>query len=625
MRVDGYAMSIGSVIPLAASKVISPPTSIWMVHCASFYTQGNAKQLRKDAEMLEQHDSVMLAAYVKKTGKKEAEMREAMEEETYYTGIEAIALGLADEEGGEADTDPEAIGMGTVTAAVKDTMKLAGIIAEQKRISAAVAAAKANTAMSGNNERQTMTKSQIVAWLKARGIEASETETEEQLLAKMNKIPTAAAPPALTVVPPPAPTADNALALVQAERKARISDKLTTAAAGKIPNAALAGWLALALQDEAGTLAIIAAMPTVPVAADPAGGHVEFGAEPVLAGWEGRPSEKIVNLFKEHGTVEARYEALKRDYHVLSADECRREAQRKGVRAENTFSATITTNFLIMGCTTKLGPKIASLKAFSKDNAQDPYKPLATGVMKFNSTVQDGSTTVKNATVFNTVGDSTVDAVSITVDQYTEKLHLTNAQLNSGFRMDDLITAKLGSFGSKIMQVATAPITAANFATLTALVRAPGAFGFGDLAVLWGQLKKANTRNIILDGEYLARLLNNPSFLKDAGGRDGSQLSNFGWDYCGLNTEWAGADANVRGFACDPQAIGVISGLPLNPPGGIPGNIVQTGVAQIAGAGIGVATYLWYSPDTRTLFATYDIMLGSSLVDASAGVLVKSQ
>ena len=46
----------------------------------------------------------------------------------------------------------------------------------------------------------------------------------------------------------------------------------------------------------------------------------------------------------------------------------------------------------------------------------DPYKPLASGILKFNTTVQDGSTSLVNATNFES-GDSTLTPVTVTVGQ----------------------------------------------------------------------------------------------------------------------------------------------------------------------------------------------------------------
>ena len=340
----------------------------------------------------------------------------------------------------------------------------------------------------------------------------------------------------------------------------------------------------------------------------------------------------VVNMYKESKTPAARYEAFKNDFGRILNDAFSRD-RKLGVRNENTFAAGITTNFLIVGAITKLGPQVAALKAFSRDNSVDPYKPLATGVQKFNTTVQDGSDTLTDATDFSTGGDSTLTGPTIAIHQYTQTMHLTNAQLNSGIRMADLIEAKLGSLKSKIAQVATAPITVANFGTLAGttgaiapLVLAAAAFGFGDLATLQGGLKKSGIKNVILDGEYIARIANTPGFFQAAGvvgGMEGAWKA-FGWDLIALLTEWSGAGANISGFACNPQAIGIVAGLPLNPLEGIPGNVVQTGVAQLAGPDIAIATYLWMDANARTMRATYDIMLGATAVDTSAGILVKS-
>ena len=328
------------------------------------------------------------------------------------------------------------------------------------------------------------------------------------------------------------------------------------------------------------------------------------------------------NMISACSTPEKIYAGYRENFTSLLAD-CRRS----DIRAENNFAAGITTNFLIMGAITKLGPRCTALKAFSRDNSVDPYKPLATGIQKFNTTVQDGSDTQTNATDFSASSDSTLTGPSIAVNQYTQGMHLSNAQLNSGIRMADLIEAKLGSLLSKIVQVVTAPITVANFSTLAPHVSSSAAFGFSDLATLQGQLQRSRIKNCILAGPYLANISNVPGFFQQTGTIDGleSAWRAYGWDLLGLNTEWQGADPYVQGFACNPQAIGVISGLPLNPVEGIPGNVIQVGTAVLPGVDVAIATYLWMDANARTMRATYDLMLGAALVDASAGVIIKSQ
>jgi hypothetical protein len=336
----------------------------------------------------------------------------------------------------------------------------------------------------------------------------------------------------------------------------------------------------------------------------------------------GRVTEKFQNLCSKNNDEPQRiYASLKEDWNDLVADARRQDA----VRGENTFSATLTTNFLILGATTLLSPRFASVKMFSRAVAPDPYKPLATGEMKFNVTAQDGSTTLTNATNFETGGDSTLNAVSINIAQYTEPFHVTNSQMNSGMRMEDLVIAKLGSLGSKISKVIGANITVENYATLTPVISVPGAFGYKDMQTAWGQLKKANLKHIMLDGEYLARIINNPQLLQVVPVVPGAGWKNvLGWDYLALHTEWSAAGANVRGLACDPQAMAVAAGLPLLDAPGIPGGILGQASGTLPGTDLEIAVYTWFNTATRTYWGSFDLMLGATPLDTTAAVIIAS-
>ena len=102
-RICGYAMSIASVFPLAAGKVVSPRSAIWMMHKASSWSQGNADDMRAAAEMLDAHDEVLVDIYAAETGKSKGAIRSAMEAVTWIKGADAVEFGLADE------SDPEEV------------------------------------------------------------------------------------------------------------------------------------------------------------------------------------------------------------------------------------------------------------------------------------------------------------------------------------------------------------------------------------------------------------------------------------------------------------------------------------------------------------------------------------
>jgi ATP-dependent Clp protease protease subunit len=651
VRIEGYALSIASVFPLAAKKslggrgVISPKAAIWMQHKAWSWAAGNADEMRKQADCLDAHDETLIDIYAAATGKPKDEIRSIMEKETWTKGSDAVAAGLADE------TDED-------NAQASYRPLRPDFVSRCKNLSPEILnciSAKTGRAAGNNNQptnqEHTMNKSVIVALLTTHGIVNSTTKkpfTVEDSDADIEAgLKALAAKPGLDSVA----RMEAIEAKLEMAETRRITDKISTFVdAQKITKAEVPIFVAASRADEAGTIAILEAKETQGIGGESAGAHVitiEYGPTLSANGVQGsKILPELENIFASTKTIAvaandehktplqamARYDALKREFpRLLKAAFAKDRGQ---VNAGNTFSATITTNFLILGVIVKLYNRFAAANLFTLDAEQDPYKPLAPGIRKFNTTTTDGTKVGKNVTNFQTLAggtagnpDSVIDPITITPDQYTAAGYITNAQLNSGFRIADIIEAKLIDLADKITQVFTAPITVANFVTNAPVISAPAAFGFSDLATLQGILKKTTVKNLLLDGEYIARVANQPGFFQMAGTVGGSAAAwrAYGWDNVALNTEWAGAGANVRGFGCGKNAIGIISGLPLNPPEGIPGNIVQTGVAQLPDVQKAIATYVWFDPSTRTLYFSFDMIAGATLIDETQGVLVKSQ
>jgi len=142
-------------------------------------------------------------------------------------------------------------------------------------------------------------------------------------------------------------------------------------------------------------------------------------------------------------------------------------------------------------------------------------------------------------------------------------------------------------------------------------------------SLLWSFLKKSPIKNLILDGTPMSKLINQPGFFQPAlaGERDSGRAKTFGWDNIELNTQWSTAPANVNGFACNPQAICVAAGLPMIPPM-IPGGTLEQSSITIPGPDISIATYMWFSLASRTLWCSYDVMFGSKAGDLTAGAIL---
>lgn len=629
VRIAGYALSIASVFPLAAKKslggrgVVSPISAIWMQHKAWSWVKGNADEMRSAADMMDVHDETLVDVYASATGKSADDIRAIMKKETWTKGSAAIDAGLADE---SDESDAKA----SYRPLHEDYISRCKNISNEI-LNALTTSAPKQAVEPKNKKEPTVNKEQKIALLKSWGVSASAELTDEQLddLIEKGK-PQAKKEPAITIANPTAADIAAIQAKLDKAERRRVEDRVRQYVLDqKITNAEIPIYVSAMLIDEEGTAKILDAKEAAFIGGDPVGfSGIDAGLIGGARDIQGRNVSPILeNIYKAHTEPNARYAALRDEWPRAIADSISRDRKKfgDGVQAANTFSATITTNFLMAGVIVKLGPKLAALNVFTRDNQQDPYKPLAAGIQKFNTTAQDGSGAETGVTNWEgSGGNSTIDPITITPAQVTERGHITNAELNSGFRMSDLVENKLRDFASKIIQLATAPITVANFTTNAALTRAPGAFTWGDMQTIWGTLKKTNSKNALLDGEYLAKIINVPTQFQKTGVAPGTAWSEFGWDNIALNTDFSGAGANVRGFACGKDAIGIISGMPLTPPEGIPGNTATVGSAQIPDVQIGIQTWVWFSLATRTMWFSYEIIFGASLVDETQGMLIKS-
>ena len=622
--VDGQAASVAADIFCAGQTREIPDESNIMIHKSWACCIGNSDDLSEMKKRLDSVDSLQVSILSKATGKTSEEILAKMSEETEFNGVAARAFGF----GIQTSTPLE--------------------LAAKSKNSIQSSAAPANGGQQNNPNPQdhTMNKKTIVALLIAQGIkdisgkdltEQSSDADFETALNAMAKKPGIDAHARMEAL-------ENKMILAD---KRRITDKINAYVdTQKITKAEAPIFISAALTDEAGTLAILDAKETIHAGGQSAGLDIQIIDHDANVTKEGIQGSKILpeleNIFSQNkitgttsmatklATAQARYDAMKEQWPRLLRAAARKD---NGIQAANTFTGTFTTNFLILGVTTKLYNRFASMNLFTMDTETDPYKPLAAGIRKFNTTTTDGTKVGISVTNFETLAggtngndDSVLTPITITPLQYTSGGHVTNAELNSGMRVADIVEAKLIDLADESTQILTAPITVANFVTNTPLIRAPAAFGFSDLSTLQGKLKKSPVKNLLLDGEYQAQIANTPGFFQMSGlvGGPAGAWKNYGWDNIALNTEWAGAGANVRGFACGKQAIGIIAGLPLNPPDGIPGNIVQTGIAKLPDVEAAIATYVWFSAQARTLFFTYDIILGATLLDETAGCLIKS-
>lgn len=95
--VDGMAASIASVIMLAGKTIKMADNAMVMIHNPSAIAWGEAKEMRKIADVLDQIKGTIISMYSARTGKKKDTIAKLMDEATYFTADEAKAAKLVDE------------------------------------------------------------------------------------------------------------------------------------------------------------------------------------------------------------------------------------------------------------------------------------------------------------------------------------------------------------------------------------------------------------------------------------------------------------------------------------------------------------------------------------------------
>ena len=94
--IDGLAASAASVIAMAGDQITMPANAMLMIHKAWAAQGGNADDMRKLADTLDQVDSSIAETYQAKTGKTKDEIMELLAAETWLTADEALENGFID-------------------------------------------------------------------------------------------------------------------------------------------------------------------------------------------------------------------------------------------------------------------------------------------------------------------------------------------------------------------------------------------------------------------------------------------------------------------------------------------------------------------------------------------------
>ena len=97
VKIASIAASAASVIAMAGDTVQMSPTALMMIHDPSTFAIGNAKDMEKVIDTLNEVKESIINAYMAKTGLRHAKISELMESETWMNAKKALDLHFCDE------------------------------------------------------------------------------------------------------------------------------------------------------------------------------------------------------------------------------------------------------------------------------------------------------------------------------------------------------------------------------------------------------------------------------------------------------------------------------------------------------------------------------------------------
>jgi ATP-dependent Clp endopeptidase proteolytic subunit ClpP len=96
VSVDGMALSMGSVVAMAGDEIEIAENAWMMIHNPVNYVFGEAEEMRKSAELLDSMKTQLVNIYAKRSKQDASQIAAWMDDETWFSGTDAVSKGFAD-------------------------------------------------------------------------------------------------------------------------------------------------------------------------------------------------------------------------------------------------------------------------------------------------------------------------------------------------------------------------------------------------------------------------------------------------------------------------------------------------------------------------------------------------
>lgn len=270
------------------------------------------------------------------------------------------------------------------------------------------------------------------------------------------------------------------------------------------------------------------------------------------------------------------------------------------------------TNLINAAAMNGVANKLAFLSDFTTDFTSDEISAKRSTV---KVPVLSGSAAVLNPTSFGggTNGSLMVD---VAMDHVHVPFYLSNAEIQNGYKLEQLIESNVQILAEKIQELAFTPITSSNFGT--ALTVAEASFGaLSGLQTIWASVK-GGPKVMYLNATAYSKLNTNLTTTQDPAA--GTPYANF--SKVAYSDVFTGVGSNIYGFVSSQRkGLAMASGIPAM--GDMVRELIDSELIVLPN-GLTVQLNRWGSTSDRSDNASLDCYFGAAAADKTALKVIKS-
>ena len=278
----------------------------------------------------------------------------------------------------------------------------------------------------------------------------------------------------------------------------------------------------------------------------------------------------------------------------------------------NTIDSALVADSIAAQTKTVLSKRLSALNLFASDFSSEVKKPKDTIHVPIASAT--ASTSV-NPTTFNSIGGTTLGKASVVLDHIYQPFGLAYSDLQSAHRLERLIQINVDAIADKIWTLATTPVTVANFGAATITTSEAGISpSSGALPKLWAGVHKSARKGLVVSPVIYSNLIPTSTTALNLG--EGAYGFENGVHYA---TSFGG-QANLKGFACSPEALVMAAGVPAL----ADNDYLVSDSVTLESIGLTVSYNVYSDKSTRSLIASLEVMFGASagLTDGTMALII---